>query len=83
MSFTSLAFLVFVAAVVLIYYAVPLRYRGVVLLAGSYFYYLNASAKSFAFILLTTVVTFYGAIYIDKEDKLQKQYLAEIGRAHV
>ena len=77
MSFTSLAFLVFVAAVVLIYYAVPLRYRWVVLLAGSYFYYLNASAKSFAFILLTTVVTFYGAIYIDKEDKLQKQYLAE------
>ena len=64
MSFTSFAFLVFVAIVVLAYYITPA-------------YYLQASAKSFAFILTTTVVTFYGAKKIDEENLLQKAYLAE------
>ncbi|MBR0469111.1 MAG: MBOAT family protein [Mogibacterium sp.] len=77
MSFTSFAFLIFVGVLVLIYYATPARYRWVVLLLASYGYYLQASAKSFAFILLTTVVTFYGALFIDKENSAQKAYLAE------
>ena len=70
MAFTSLAFLIFVAAVVIVYYLTPVRYKWIVLLLASYGYYLQASAKSFAFILVTTVVTFYGAKYIDREDKL-------------
>lgn len=77
MAFTSFAFLIFVCIVVLAYYMTPANYRWVVLLAASYGYYLQASAKSFAFILLTTVVTFYGALYLDKENKAQKAYLAE------
>lgn len=77
MSFTSFAFLIFVAAVVLAYYAAPAKYRWIVLLAASYIYYLNASAKSFAFILTTTIVTFYGALRIDSKNKEQKRYLAE------
>ena len=74
MAFTSLAFLIFVAAVVIVYYLTPDRYKWIVLLLASYGYYLQASAKSFAFILVTTIVTFYGAKYIDREDKAQKAY---------
>ena len=77
MAFTSLAFLLFVTAVVLIYYAAPLKYRWIVLLAASYGYYLQASAKSFIFIITTTIVTFYSAQYIDRENQAQKKYLAE------
>ena len=77
MAFTSLAFLLFVAAVVLIYYVTPEKYRWIVLLAASYGYYLQASAKSFIFIITTTVVTFYCAQYIDRENQGQKKYLAE------
>ena len=77
MSFTSFAFLVFVGAVVLVYYATPSKYRWIVLLLASYGYYLQASAKSFAFILCTTIVTFYGALFIDKENRAQKTYLAQ------
>ena len=77
MAFTSLAFLIFVAAVVIVYYLTPAQYRWIVLLLASYGYYLQASAKSFAFIIVTTVVTFYGAKAIDKIDKQQKQYVAE------
>lgn len=77
MAFTSFAFLVFVAAVVSAYYVTPARYRWIVLLIASYGYYLQASAKSFVFILITTVVTFYGAKFIDGENRRQKAYLAE------
>ena len=77
MSFTSFAFLVFVAIVVLAYYITPAKYRWIVLLLASYGYYLQASPKSFIFILTTTVVTFYGAKKIDEENLLQKAYLAE------
>lgn len=76
MAFTSFAFLVFVAAVVLVYYVTPAKYRWVVLLLASYGYYLQASAKSFAFILVTTVVTFYGARFLDDQNRTQKEYLA-------
>lgn len=77
MAFTSFDFLVFVAIVVAAYYLAPKKYRWIVLLLASYYYYLDASAKSFIFIVTTTVVTFFGAIYIDKEDKKQKQYIAD------
>ena len=77
MSFTSLAFLIFVSVVVIAYYITPSKYRWIVLLAASYGYYLQASAKSFVFIVTTTVVTFFGAIYINNEDKKHKAYIAE------
>ena len=77
MAFTSFAFLVFVCCVVAAYYITPAKYRWVVLLAASYGYYLQASAKSFVFIVTTTIVTFYAAILIDKENQEQKRYLAE------
>ena len=77
MSFTSFAFLIFVAAVVIVYYVVPKNYRWIVLLVASYTYYLEASAKSFVFILFTTIVTYYGARYIEDAENKHKQYLAD------
>ena len=77
MSFTSFAFLCFVCIVVLVYYLVPKNYRWIVLLVASYFYYLEASSKTFVFILFTTVVTFYGARYIQKTDDEQKRTIRE------
>jgi len=77
MSFTSFAFLIFVGVVVLIYYLTPIKYRWVTLLVASYFYYLQASARTFVFILFTTVLTFYAARYMNKADDEHKAYLAE------
>jgi len=77
MSFTSFAFLIFVCAVVFVYYIVPIKYRWIVLLVSSYAYYLEASARSFIFILLTTVVTFYSARYIENAELAHKQYVAD------
>ena len=77
MSFTSFAFLIFVGAVVIVYYLTPEKYRWITLLVASYAYYLEASAKSFVFILLTTLVTFYGARFIDKTENTLRLFLAE------
>ena len=75
MAFTSLYFLIFVAAVTGCYYAVPQKSRWIVLLAASYVFYLISSPKTFIFILFTTVVTFFGGRYIGRLNTEHKEYL--------
>ena len=75
MAFTSLYFLIFVAAVTGCYYAVPQKSRWIVLLAASYVFYLISSPKTFIFILFTTVVTFFGGRYIGRLNTDHKEYL--------
>ncbi len=75
MSFTSFAFFAFLAAVLCCYYAVPLRFRWIVLLAASTAFYLLSSPKTFLFLLFTAVVTFYGGRYIGTQNQAHKQYL--------
>ena len=77
MAFTSFYFLIFVAAVICVYYVAPRRYRWVVLLAASYAFYLISSARTFVFLLLTTIVTFFGGRYIGRQNTEHKKYLAE------
>lgn len=73
MSFTTINFLLFAAATVLVYFLLPLKkYRWVVLLAASYFFYLCASYKFAAFILFTTISTYLFALWIDKVSKNTK-----------
>ncbi len=79
MAFTSLYFLVFVLAVVFVYYIVPVKVRWGVLLAASYAFYLMSSPKTFIFILFTTVVTFLGGRAIGGHNKSYKAYIAEHG----
>lgn len=75
MAFTSLYFLIFVAAITGCYYAVPQKSRWIVLLAASYVFYLISSPKTFIFILFTTVVTFFGGRYIGRLNAEHKEYL--------
>lgn len=73
MSFTTINFLLFAAATVLVYFLLPLKkYRWVILLAASYFFYLCASYKFAAFILFTTISTYLFALWIDKVSKNAK-----------
>lgn len=77
MAFTSLGFLIFTAAVVLLYYLTPKRFRWCELLAVSYAFYLISSPNTFVFMLLTTCVTFVGGRLIGGENARHKVYLAE------
>jgi alginate O-acetyltransferase complex protein AlgI len=62
MSFVSFTFLVFLAAVVVLYYIVPKRFQWVLLLAASYGFYLSCGLKAMLFMISTTVIVFAGAL---------------------
>ena len=58
MSYTSFTFILFICAVTLIYYLFPVKkYQWTVLLAASYAFYLIASFRLAAFLILTTATT--------------------------
>lgn len=61
MSYISLTFPLFVAVVFLLYFAAPLKWRWLVLLAASYAFYLLADLRSFLFIMIATLITFFAA----------------------
>ncbi len=66
MSYTSLAFFVFVTITAAVYFLFPVKkYQWTVLLAASYIFYLMAGYKYAAFIILTTVSTYCSALWID------------------
>ena len=75
MAFTSFNFLVFVLATVLVYYIAPIKARWIVLLAASYAFYLMSSPKTFVFIILTTLITFWGGLKIDAANKNCREYI--------
>ena len=77
MAFTSLCFLIFALAVITVYYISPIRYRWVVLLAASYVFYLLSSPNTFFFVILTTLVTYFGGRFIGAYNEKHKTYLAE------
>ena len=78
MSYTSLAFFIFVAVVAVLYFKFPVKkYQWTVLLAASYFFYLYAGYRYTAYILITTVTTYYAALWIDRITAKSKETLKE------
>ncbi len=80
MAYTSFSFLVFLAVVLIIYYAVPKRFQWAVLLAASYVFYLFSGVAQFAFILGTTAVTYFSALAMQKKRDAYKAHLAKLGK---
>lgn len=58
MQFNSFAFLGFFAAVAVVYYAVPQRWRWVLLLAASYYFYSTFKLEYVALLAFSTIVAF-------------------------
>lgn len=77
MAFTSINFLIFALAAMILYYCVPLNWRWLVLLVASYAFYLISSPKTFVFILATTIVTFFGGKQIGAYNSTYKAYMDE------
>lgn len=78
MSFTTINFILFAAAAVLLYFLLPLKkYKWTVLLAASYFFYLCAGYRFAAFILFTTISTYLFALWIDRVSQKSKATVKE------
>ena len=70
--------MLFVCLLACLYFLFPSRkYKWTVLLAGSYFFYLLAGYRYAAYILFTTVSTYFSARCIDKLSVVSKETLAE------
>ena len=66
MLFTSYEFIAAAALVFTLYYLIPKRYQWKFLLVVSYLFYWQAGRSRIFYILVTTLVTYYGALRIGK-----------------
>ena len=78
MNFNSRSFLIFLPAVVLLYWLLPHKFRWVLLLAASYFFYMSWNAWLIVLIMTTTVTAYVTSILISRTQKtaLRRLWLA-------
>ena len=68
MLFNSIQFLFFFAIVMVLYFAIPYRFRWFLLLAASYYFYMTIKPGFIAFILLSTFITYYAGLQMGKKE---------------
>ena len=78
MSFNSWQFLIFLPVVILIHWILPHKARWIWLLLASYFFYAIFSPWLSFLILGTTLVSYLGAILIEKKPKWKKLWLVSV-----
>lgn len=73
MLFNSFSFLLFFPSICLLYFALPTRYRWVLLLVGSYYFYMNWIPIYALLLFLSTLITYCCALLIHREHHLIKR----------
>lgn len=66
MLFNSLAFATFLPIVFILYWQLPHKYRWILLLAASYYFYMSWNVKYVVLILFTTLVSYLSGILLEK-----------------
>ena len=69
MLFNSFGYAVFLPVVFLLYWAVPRKWRWVPLLASSYFFYASWGPEYILVLLLTTLISYYAALQMERAGK--------------
>ena len=77
MSITSIAFILFIFVLLIVYYLVPKKFQWFVLLVASLFFYVMSSTIGVFFVLVTASSTFGATILMDNISKKQKAYIKE------
>lgn len=84
MLFTSYEFILFLVVLFILYYIIPKKYQWMLLLAGSYLFYSFAGLKYLAYILATTLSTYFISQKIGKLQETAAEYIknnkAELSR---
>ncbi len=76
MLFNSWQFAIFLPIVFALYWLLPHKYRWVFLLGVSYYFYMSWNVKYVFLILITTVVSYFTALFIEKSDNRGQKKLA-------
>lgn len=66
MLFNSFAFAIFLPIVFALYWCLPHKYRWVLILIASYYFYMSWNVKYVVLILFTTVVSYVAALLLEK-----------------
>ena len=66
MNFTSLEFITFFPAILILYWIMPGHRRWILLLAASYLFYMDGSFRSGALLLFTTGVSYTAALQMER-----------------
>ena len=66
MLFNTIDFAIFLPAVVLIYYLIPPKFRWVLLLAASYYFYMSWKVEYILLIVVSTLVDYFSGIKMGK-----------------
>ncbi|MBE6946760.1 MAG: MBOAT family protein [Ruminococcaceae bacterium] len=77
MQITSVSFLLFAAATLLVYYLLPQKVRWCFLLLASLVFYLCAGVQYLTFLLLTVLSTYGASMLMDRNLQKQESYLAQ------
>lgn len=73
MLFNSFEYLIFLPLVVLLYFLLAPRFRWILLLGASYYFYMSWRAEYALLILFCTAINYFAAIWIDKADTKTKK----------
>ena len=79
MTFVALPFFIFVAALTLVYFLTPGKYRWIVLLLGSYYFYWSNSAWLVLVLLGTTLFTFGIGLWLQRVNDKSKAFIQAQG----
>lgn len=75
MLFNSIEFLIFLPIVVILYFACPYRYRWILLLAASYYFYAAWKLEYLVLIIISTLISYLAAIQLHKPEHQAKRTL--------
>ena len=81
MLFNSIAFAIFLPIVFLLYWCLPHKYRWMLMLAASYYFYMSWNARYVVLILFTTGISYAAAILLEKTGSKKKKKLILAGTA--
>ncbi|MBQ4128680.1 MAG: MBOAT family protein [Ruminococcus sp.] len=79
MALNSLAFVAFLAIVLVVYYIVPKKFQWVVLLVASYGFYVTSGLKNLVFIISTTIFTYLAGLWMQSIRDKQQNYVKSLG----
>ena len=71
MLFNSLSFAIFLPIVFILYWSFPHRFRWLILLVASYYFYMSWNIKYVVLILATTFVSYVTALLLEKTNNLK------------
>jgi alginate O-acetyltransferase complex protein AlgI len=75
MLFNSLEFLIFFPIVIMLYYALPFRFRWAMLLVASYVFYMWWKVEYAVLILVSTLIDYFAALALEKTSDETKRKL--------